>query len=444
MDNDKEIFLPDTTVKYGTLKRLLKENYELELTEMKKEDIVKKDSRVRMAEGGGIEGKIIDLNNLSDVELGDILVQMIDGKYPYLVQVLYKGRKDISVQNLNRVTVLPHNWDGDFIDYFRKLTSEEKSAVFGEPIVLNKKYMIEDLYKTYSKSSKFEEGEAVRVLQTYLEKNNLTPIQRYQVFDEGNLVYDTLDDNFVKTSYYKNNYGKGYYKKMAEGGNVEVAKTILAQLGGAGRLNAMTGAYNFIAMPNGVSFRIKNQRANYIKITLTSMDLYDLEVGRIRGNNYTVVVKNEGLYNDMLKPAIEKATGMYLSLFKQGGTIDSLRRFTQSDFKKLMDSGVFSSSRMENLLVITEIGGGKFLARFNPQKEYLFINGKKDLSNPVVKWLSENSYVTNNEFRKLEDGGTIDNQMENKLWDEITSGDYYDFEKGGNMPNSWNYSIGGL
>jgi hypothetical protein len=197
-------------------------------------------------------------------------------------------------------------------------------------------------------------------------------------------------------------------------------------------------------MPNGVSFRIKNQRANYIKITLTSMDLYDLEVGRIRGNNYTVVVKNEGLYNDMLKPAIEKATGMYLSLFKQGGTIDSLRRFTQSDFKKLMDSGVFSSSRMENLLVITKIGGGKFLARFNPQKEYLFINGKKDLSNPVVKWLSENSYVTNNEFRKLEDGGTIDNQMENKLWDEITSGDYYDFEKGGNMPNSWNYSIGGL
>ena len=404
-----------------------------------------KDGRkVRMAEGGGIEGKIIDFNDLSDIRLGDILVQMVGGKYPHLVQVLRKGTKDISVQNLNKVTVLPHSWEGDFVDYFRKLTSQEKSAVFGEPIVLNKKDMIEDLYKTYSKMSKFEEGQIERVLQAYLEKNNLTPIQRYQVFDEENLVYDTLDDNFVKTSYYKNNYGKGYYKKMAEGGNVEVAKTILAQLGGAGRLNAMTGAYNFIAMPNGVSFRIKNQRANYIKITLTSMDLYNLEVGRIRGNNYTVVVEKFGLYNDMLKPAIEKATGMYLSMFQEGGTIDSVREFTQEDFDKLMNSGLFSASKYMRVIVITKKGGGRFLARFNPEKNYLFINGEKDLSNPIVKWLSENSYVTESEYRKLEDGGTIDNEMENKLWDNITSGDYYDFEKGGNMPNNWTYSIGGL
>ncbi len=99
---------------------------------------------------------------------------------------------------------------------------------------------------------------------------------------------------------------------MANGG--EVARTILQQLGGAGRLNAMTGAYNFIDRGNGLSFKIKNQRANYIKITLNSKDLYDVEVGRIRGNTYKVVKTANDLYFDQLKPFLEEATGMYFSL----------------------------------------------------------------------------------------------------------------------------------
>ena len=43
----------------------------------------------------------------------------------------------------------------------------------------------------------------------------------------------------------------------------EIATTILQQLGGANRLHAMTGAYNFVNRGNGLSFKIKNQRANY-------------------------------------------------------------------------------------------------------------------------------------------------------------------------------------
>lgn len=126
-----------------------------------------------------------------------------------------------------------------------------------------------------------------------------------------------------------------------DGGSVNEDKTrianeIIRQLGGMNRLNIMTGAYNFIALPNGVSFRIKNQRANYIKITLSSLDLYDLEVGRIRGDKYTVVVKKEGLYNDMLKPAIENATGMYLSL-EDGGLIDSLKTKKEAIEKDIAD-----------------------------------------------------------------------------------------------------------
>jgi len=101
--------------------------------------------------------------------------------------------------------------------------------------------------------------------------------------------------------------------------NQEIAETILQQLGGSRRLVMMVGAYNFVVVENGVAFKIKNAKANYIKIKLNSMDLYDLEVGRIRGTTYKVVTEKNDLYFDMLKPAIEEATGMYLSLYAKGG-----------------------------------------------------------------------------------------------------------------------------
>jgi hypothetical protein len=76
----------------------------------------------------------------------------------------------------------------------------------------------------------------------------------------------------------------------------------------------MTGAYNFYDIGNGLSFKIKNPRANYIKIKLNGKDLYDVEVGRIRGTTYKIVAEQNDLYFDQLKNFIEKATGMYLSL----------------------------------------------------------------------------------------------------------------------------------
>lgn len=106
---------------------------------------------------------------------------------------------------------------------------------------------------------------------------------------------------------------------MANGGIV--ANSILSQLGGSGRLNAMTGAYAFGDTGNGLSFKIKNQKANYVKITLNSRDLYDVEVGRTRGYTYKVVNEATDLFADQLKPFIEQSTGMYLSLFSKGGNI---------------------------------------------------------------------------------------------------------------------------
>ena len=101
-----------------------------------------------------------------------------------------------------------------------------------------------------------------------------------------------------------------------------VAEEIIRQLGGMGRLSAMMGAYNFAAIGDkGVSFRIKNRKANYIKIMLNSMDLYDLEVGRIRGFDYKIVADQRNIMAEDLKKIIERVTGMYLSL-RTGGMIE--------------------------------------------------------------------------------------------------------------------------
>ena len=120
-----------------------------------------------------------------------------------------------------------------------------------------------------------------------------------------------------------------------------LANEILSILGGANRLNVMTGAYNFLVIDNGVSFRIKNPKANYIKITVSGLDLFDLEVGRIRGDKYTVVAEEKGLYDNMLKSEIEKATGMTLTMprvvgfnYKEGGDIYD-KEFEDKYYKNL-------------------------------------------------------------------------------------------------------------
>lgn len=102
--------------------------------------------------------------------------------------------------------------------------------------------------------------------------------------------------------------------------DIQIAKTILMQLGGSNRLQMFTGAYNFLAVPYGVSFRIKNRSVNYVKIVLNAMDTYDIEFGLIRGTNYKIVKELSGIYNDQLVEVFTRYTGMVLRL-KEGGAI---------------------------------------------------------------------------------------------------------------------------
>lgn len=102
---------------------------------------------------------------------------------------------------------------------------------------------------------------------------------------------------------------------------MEIANTIIRQMGG-GRLRAMVGACDILALDAGVQFRFKgSKKANKVTIELTLMDTYNVtfyKIGRLNKKTFDmpieVVNKTEGAYEDMLIPLFEKTTGLYLSL----------------------------------------------------------------------------------------------------------------------------------
>lgn len=96
----------------------------------------------------------------------------------------------------------------------------------------------------------------------------------------------------------------------------EVFNQLTQSNNGMGRLKAMVGGNNFVAGKDYVAFRFKMSKfANYVKITLTGADLYDVEYGKIWGKKYTVKKTSKGLYNDMLKDDFEKTVGLNIKLF---------------------------------------------------------------------------------------------------------------------------------
>ncbi len=101
----------------------------------------------------------------------------------------------------------------------------------------------------------------------------------------------------------------------ATNNNVQVAETILAQLGGS-RFCAMTGAKNFVAIENGVTFKIGRNDAGvtHVKITLNALDTYDVKYLRVWGAKITEKGFASGIYYDQLRGSFEVQTGMAISL----------------------------------------------------------------------------------------------------------------------------------
>ena len=99
-------------------------------------------------------------------------------------------------------------------------------------------------------------------------------------------------------------------------GNKMIAKTILEQLGG-NKFRVMTGAKNFMDHGNALSMKIgrNSSNSNYMKITLNSMDLYDITFAKVTKMGEMKSVKEfNGVYADMLQEIFTNHTGMYTSL----------------------------------------------------------------------------------------------------------------------------------
>lgn len=98
--------------------------------------------------------------------------------------------------------------------------------------------------------------------------------------------------------------------------NQQIAATIAQQMGGTGRLHAMVGASNFVAIDKGLQFGFKGSRnANKCLVVLEPTDTYTLELWKIRrSGEATLVTHQEQVYADGLIPIFEAATGLRLVL----------------------------------------------------------------------------------------------------------------------------------
>lgn len=96
----------------------------------------------------------------------------------------------------------------------------------------------------------------------------------------------------------------------------QLAQTILGQLGG-NKFLAITGAKGLTALDNGFAFRLPRNAKdgiNYVRITLNSLDLYNMEFLSIWRQRNKVIKEVPGLYNDQLQEIFTHYTGLNTSL----------------------------------------------------------------------------------------------------------------------------------
>ena len=95
--------------------------------------------------------------------------------------------------------------------------------------------------------------------------------------------------------------------------NMQIAKTILEQLGGR-KFTFMCGVKHAAAIERGLSFRIPGtmtrNRINYVKITLEPSDTYKVDFGVIRGHTYKIVSTHDDIYCDDLAELFRSETGL--------------------------------------------------------------------------------------------------------------------------------------
>lgn len=100
--------------------------------------------------------------------------------------------------------------------------------------------------------------------------------------------------------------------------DLQVANTILAQLGGS-KFIAMTGVKNLVGSKDSLTMKLPKcgVKAKWLRITLNSLDLYDMEFITQKGKfgDIETVKSFENLYADQMVKSFEQTTKMYTKLF---------------------------------------------------------------------------------------------------------------------------------
>lgn len=100
--------------------------------------------------------------------------------------------------------------------------------------------------------------------------------------------------------------------------NITIANTIASQMGGIGRLTAMTGAKNYVAIDQGLQFQLPakahfvKQGINRIQIILTPADTYTVKGLKWlpRKHEMKQIEVIEGVYCDQLQSVFTELTGL--------------------------------------------------------------------------------------------------------------------------------------
>jgi len=98
---------------------------------------------------------------------------------------------------------------------------------------------------------------------------------------------------------------------------LHVAETILQQLGGAGHLQAMIGAKQFVGDELMLQFKWSAKARggmNTVVISLEPTDTYRVEFYKIRGADSRLIESRSGVYADGLARLFENTTGLYIRL----------------------------------------------------------------------------------------------------------------------------------
>jgi hypothetical protein len=98
---------------------------------------------------------------------------------------------------------------------------------------------------------------------------------------------------------------------------MEISETILRQMGGAHRLRAMIGAYDFMGSEKDQELHFKwkakaKNGANALTITLDPSDTYTMQFWKLRAGKVTKLGKFDMLYEDQIIPLFEGETGLRL------------------------------------------------------------------------------------------------------------------------------------